>query len=298
MATGSRKKDPNFPMQGKQGGMGGRYGSKSTGLTAKQLKAAGAAKAAKKRTVSISDTRREGNKTLGPGGKPLTGTVKLANGKTAVYKGGRRVQAADARKPASTGRGGSSGGGKTYAPPSDTGLTAAQKATKRRQEQNKGVPDGKVKIGARGNVTRKYNAKTGRWVPVAGTTRTAQTGRTAAGANALAKDKSGPSGGQGTGKNGAPATPTRSPDSHERAMAGRAGSASQRDTRGPNRSNFAVGVDVLAAGAGVVGRGAANLLPGVSAGSRSSKAEARALLAERRRLERERAAIRARRSGN
>lgn len=89
-------KERNFGSMGKTGGMGGKYGRKSENLSAKQLKAAGALKASKKRTVDISQTRREGAVTLGPGGKPLTGTVKLANGKTAVYKGGKRVQAGPA----------------------------------------------------------------------------------------------------------------------------------------------------------------------------------------------------------
>ena len=100
-------KERNFGSMGKTGGMGGKYGRKSENLSAKQLKAAGAAKAAKKRTVDISQTRREGAVTLGPGGKPLTGTVKLSNGKTAVYKGGKRVQAGPAagmksKKPATS----------------------------------------------------------------------------------------------------------------------------------------------------------------------------------------------------
>lgn len=112
-------KNRNFGVQGKTGGMGGKYGRKSTNLTQKQLKAAGAAKAAKKRTVDISQTRREGGFTLGPGGKPLTGTVKLSNGRLAVYKGGKRVQAGAAagmkqkQKPV-TPRGGG-GGGRTSA---------------------------------------------------------------------------------------------------------------------------------------------------------------------------------------
>lgn len=93
------KKDPNFPMQGRLGGMGGKYGRKAVNLTAQELKAAGAKKAAAKRTVNISQTSRSTTgatrgKTLGPGGKPLTGSVKLLNGKTAVYKGGKRVMKA------------------------------------------------------------------------------------------------------------------------------------------------------------------------------------------------------------
>jgi len=89
-------KDPNFPMQGKLGGMGGQYGRKAENLTKKQLKRAGGAKAAVKQLVDIGKTRRETEgvnkgKTLGPMGKPLTGPVKLANGKIAVYKNGKRV---------------------------------------------------------------------------------------------------------------------------------------------------------------------------------------------------------------
>lgn len=85
-------KERNFGASGKTGGMGGKYGRKSENLTTKQLKASGALKASKKRTVDIGQTRREGGFTLGPGGKKLTGTVTLSNGKTAVYKGGKRVQ--------------------------------------------------------------------------------------------------------------------------------------------------------------------------------------------------------------
>ena len=86
-------KDPNFPMQGKLGGMGGQYGRKAENLTKKQLKRSGALKASKKFTIDYTQTRRvEGSGvTLGPKGKPLTGSVKLANGKIAVYKAGKRV---------------------------------------------------------------------------------------------------------------------------------------------------------------------------------------------------------------
>jgi len=111
-------KKREFGVQGKTGGMGGKYGRKSENLSAAQLKRAGATKAAAKRTVDISQTRREGAVTLGPGGKPLTGTVKLANGKTAVYKGGKRVQAGPAvgvrsSKPKPTTSTGRGGGGRT-----------------------------------------------------------------------------------------------------------------------------------------------------------------------------------------
>ncbi len=76
----------------------GEYKRKAANLSQKQLKAAGAAKAAKARTVSISSTKRitsgpNKGKTVGPGGKPLTGTVMI-NGKRAVYKDGKRVMVA------------------------------------------------------------------------------------------------------------------------------------------------------------------------------------------------------------
>jgi hypothetical protein len=83
-------RDPNFGAAGKKGYMGGRYSRKAQNLTKAQLGKAGA-KAAAKRTVNISQTRREDGKTLGPGGKPLTGTVRMGNGNVAVYKNGKRV---------------------------------------------------------------------------------------------------------------------------------------------------------------------------------------------------------------
>ena len=104
-------KKREFGTQGKTGGMGGKYGRKSTNLSAAQLKQSGGLAASKKRTVDISQTRREDGKTLGPGGKPLTGTVKLSNGKTAVYKGGKRVQATPVAKAGSAGGSGGSGSG-------------------------------------------------------------------------------------------------------------------------------------------------------------------------------------------
>ena len=82
---------------GKMGFEKGAYGSakgvraKAANLSDAQLKRAGGAKAAAKRTVDIGSTSRVAGKTLGPGGKPLTGSVKLANGKMAVYKAGKRV---------------------------------------------------------------------------------------------------------------------------------------------------------------------------------------------------------------
>lgn len=106
------KRDPNFPMQGKLGHMGGTYGRKAENLTKRELKAAGASKAAAGPKVSISQTRRDTTRglTLGPKGKPLTGRVTLSNGNTAVYKAGKRVMKAAASRPATGGSGGSGNG--------------------------------------------------------------------------------------------------------------------------------------------------------------------------------------------
>ena len=106
---------------GKMGFKKGAYGSakgvraKAANLSDAQLKRAGGAKAAAKRTVDIGSTSRVAGKTLGPGGKPLTGSVKLANGKMAVYKAGKRV--INVKR---------SGGGSDTG---STGLTAPKKST-------------------------------------------------------------------------------------------------------------------------------------------------------------------------
>lgn len=113
---------------GKFGFKKGAYGSakgvraKAANLSDAQLKRAGGAKAAAKRTVDIGSTSRVAGKTLGPGGKPLTGSVKLANGKMAVYKAGKRV----VNKPVSSGSGGSGGGGGKAVSPG-MNLTASQR---------------------------------------------------------------------------------------------------------------------------------------------------------------------------
>ena len=107
--------------KGKVGFEKGNYGSakgvraKAVNLSDAQLKRAGATKAAAKQTVDIGKTRRatEGvnkGKTLGPAGKPLTGSVKLPNGQMAVYKAGKRVINV---KP-SSGDGGGAGGNSTW----------------------------------------------------------------------------------------------------------------------------------------------------------------------------------------
>lgn len=92
----------------------GEYKRKAANLSQRQLKAAGAAKAAKARTVSISSTKRitsgpNKGKTVGPGGKPLTGTVMI-NGQRAVYKDGKRVMVAPKTKAPASGNGRSATG--------------------------------------------------------------------------------------------------------------------------------------------------------------------------------------------
>ena len=82
----------------------GNYKGKTLNLSKKELGKAGQ-KAAAARTVSISDTKYEGKKVLGPGGKPLTGSVDMGGGNIAVYKNGVRVRA-QKPKPAPVGRGG------------------------------------------------------------------------------------------------------------------------------------------------------------------------------------------------
>jgi hypothetical protein len=77
----------------------GAYGSakgvraKAANLSDAQLKRAGALKASKKAPIDYTKTSRVlgSGVTRGPGGKLLTGKVTLANGKTAVYKAGKRV---------------------------------------------------------------------------------------------------------------------------------------------------------------------------------------------------------------
>ena len=100
---------------GKMGFKKGAYGSakgvraKAANLSDAQLKRAGALKASKKAAIDYTKTSRVlgSGVTRGPGGKLLTGKVTLANGKTAVYKAGKRV----VNKPVSSGGGGGGGNG-------------------------------------------------------------------------------------------------------------------------------------------------------------------------------------------
>lgn len=100
MAMPAAKKKPYYD----------NYKTKSSNLTRTQLKRAGGVKSAAKQTVNISNTKRvttgaDKGYTLGPGGNRLTGSVVLPNGKTAVYKGGKRVT----NKPVTRGNGNGNG---------------------------------------------------------------------------------------------------------------------------------------------------------------------------------------------
>ena len=201
------KKDPNFPMQGKGGGMGGKYARKAENLSAKELKAAGAAKAAKKRTVSISDTKRvtEGankGKTVGPGGKPLTGSVRLENGAMAVYKDGKRVTKAPAKAaPATRSRSASS---------------SSSSSSARKANPNANVKVGTIRKGAAGNKYNKWDGK--KWVPVAAARTGSGAGQSASVASKRVPSKAavsgtvssaiaqGKRGGKGSGNGTAPGT--------------------------------------------------------------------------------------------
>ena len=119
----------------------GMYKTKARNLTDAQLKRAKGAGAAAKRTVSVSATTRAttgANKgyTLGAGGKRLTGTVVMANGDRAVYKGGKRVT--NVPKSAAT-KSGSSGGGSGKTVTKATGMTLAQKAMAKNNSKSSGM---------------------------------------------------------------------------------------------------------------------------------------------------------------
>ena len=147
----------------------GMYKTKARNLTDAQLKRAKAQKAATKRTVSISNTTRATsgeNKgyTLGPGGKRLTGTVVMADGDRAVYKGGKRVtnvpkSSMKDKTPTRgiTSRTSSSSSSATAKPKSaSAGLTSAQKA--------KIAKDKKLSTGtSRATVSRGQSAASSRY---------------------------------------------------------------------------------------------------------------------------------------
>lgn len=147
---------------GKAGYSGGRYANKAQNLTAKQLKAQGAAKAAKKRTVDISQTTRAKGKgvTLGPGGKPLTGTVTMGNGNTAVYKNGKRVTNAPKAKPAAKPSTRSSSASRGSSP-SRSGSSSGSSSSNSKPN----VPIGTIRKGRAGNAYNRWDGK--KWVPVA-----------------------------------------------------------------------------------------------------------------------------------
>lgn len=126
----------------------GNYKGKTLNLSKKELGKAGQAAAAK-RTVKIQDTKYEGKKVLGPGGKPLTGTVDLGGGNMAVYKNGVRVRAQKPKPPAGGGRGGSTGGGGRNMP---TGTTGSDTTT-----------GGRTKPPKVGETRRGPNGRLNRW---------------------------------------------------------------------------------------------------------------------------------------
>jgi len=160
--------------KGKMGFEGGKYSAKSGDLSKSQLKRAGATKAAAKRTVDIGRTRRatEGvnkGKTLGAGGKPLTGSVKLANGQMAVYKAGKRV--INVKR---SGGGSNNGGGNPAVippaiitpvdPPKPPAPTGGSKAANRRNEiraagrmraQNTATANTKENVAARNKIAAR-----------------------------------------------------------------------------------------------------------------------------------------------
>ena len=267
------KKDPNFPMQGKGGGMGGKYARKAENLSAKELKAAGAAKAAKKRTVSISDTKRvtEGankGKTVGPGGKPLTGSVRLENGSMAVYKDGKRVTKAPAKKAAPATR--------------SRSASSSSSSSSRRANPNANVKVGTIRKGAAGNKYNKWDGK--KWVPVSA----ARTGR-GSGQSASVVSKRVPSraavsgtvssaiaqgkrGGKGSGNGTAPGTKAamagyvrgggvnRNPRGVPGASIAMRKNRRNEDTRNQGRNAAAIAgltIGAAAAGAGLAARGGA-----------------------------------------
>ena len=129
---------------------------KSYNLSKGQLKKAGAAKAAKARTVDISGTRRattgaNKGKTLGPAGKPLTGSVKLPSGVTAVYKDGKRVTTARAKPKSSAASSPRSTTARTTTPRRTTTVTTTKPATKPAAKPSAAKPPagkpGTVKMG-------------------------------------------------------------------------------------------------------------------------------------------------------
>lgn len=141
--------------KGKMGFEGGKYSAKSGDLSKAQLKRAGALKASKKAPTDIGKTSRitEGalkGKTVGPGGKPLTGSVKLANGQMAVYKAGKRVinvkRSGGGSNTGGSNTGGSSNtGGNTTSDVKNT-LSDKEKAAKKRAAiMQRGAAEGKAR---------------------------------------------------------------------------------------------------------------------------------------------------------
>ena len=147
------KKQRASKVKGLHEGVGKFKGKKSLNLRDKQLGKKGRA-AAKKRTVSISDTshNKKTGIVTGPAKKPLTGKVDMGGGNMAVYRNGKRVLAKPAGK--KNDKGGSGGGAnRSGNPPKGTGsattpadppLTPAQKKAKEVAKVAKRVAAAKV----------------------------------------------------------------------------------------------------------------------------------------------------------
>lgn len=139
----------------------GDYKGKTLNLTKKQLGKAGTA-AAQKRTVDISATKFEAGskKVLGPGGKPLTGTVDLGGGNMAVYKNGVRVRAAAPKSSATSKSSTGTDKAKESKPDTSTTKTGYKKAA--RAQRASSVPTS-VKQSAKGGTKRGQSASSARY---------------------------------------------------------------------------------------------------------------------------------------
>ena len=130
-----RKKQRASKATGLYEGVGKFKGKKSLNLKGKQLGKKGRA-AAKKRTVSISDTKysKKTGIVTGPAGKPLTGKVDMGGGNMAVYRNGKRVTAKPAAKATKT------TSNKATAPKATAPKATAPKATPPKKTSNQTKP--------------------------------------------------------------------------------------------------------------------------------------------------------------
>ena len=148
----------------------GDYKGKTLNLTKKQLGKSGTA-AAQKRTVDISATKYEAGskKVLGPGGKPLTGSVDLGGGNMAVYKNGVRVRATAPKSSAATTKSKESKSDTSATPATKTGYKKAAKA------QRSSAVSLNVKQDAKGKSRRAQAASGARYSGMANKSSAAKT---------------------------------------------------------------------------------------------------------------------------